>query len=237
MHDAASGTTTTDMRSPVPNGSGPVAHWVLERMATRILIVEDEPIVALNYASILEDAGCDVIGPANTAEKGIGLISRERLDGAVLDIDLGGVPVDPIIEALEERAVPYIFVSAYRDRSAPYKNVVFLEKPCTAFELIKAVNALVLPARRDFEDFDSQEWDPATLAHLRQAVADASAMYQLELGDQSDEGATALNDATKAVADLARAGVRDGERLAHYARLAIENSLASARTNLPQSTD
>ena len=63
-------------------------------MASRILIVEDEPIVALNYASILEDAGCDVIGPATTTAMGTDLIGRERLDGAVLDIDLGGVPVD-----------------------------------------------------------------------------------------------------------------------------------------------
>ena len=63
-------------------------------MATRILIVEDEPILALNYASILEDTGCDVIGPVSTISKGIKIIEREHIDGAVLDIDLGGVPVE-----------------------------------------------------------------------------------------------------------------------------------------------
>jgi DNA-binding response OmpR family regulator len=145
-------------------------------MASRILIVEDEPVVALNYASILEDAGCEILGPTSTTTKGIELIERERLDGAVLDIDLGGVPVDPIIGALQVKHVPYIFVSAFRDRIGRYRDVVFVEKPCTAVELIKAVNAMVRAGRSDFEDFDSRAWDPATLALLRQAVADASAM-------------------------------------------------------------
>ena len=114
---------------------------------TRILIVEDEPIVALNYASILEDAGFEVLGPVGSIRKGIEIVGRERLDGAVLDIDLRGVPVDPIILALQRKSVRYIFVSAYPAMVGPYKNAVFLEKPCTASELIQAVNALVLPAQ------------------------------------------------------------------------------------------
>lgn len=105
-------------------------------MPSRILIVEDEPIVALNYASILEDAGCDVVGPISTISKGIEVIERERLDGAVLDIDLGGVPVDPIVMALQQKSIPYIFVSAFPDRIGPYKDAVLLEKPCMAVELM-----------------------------------------------------------------------------------------------------
>ena len=52
-------------------------------------------------------------------------------------------------------------------------------------------------------------------------------MYQPDLGRQRDEGKAALRNAARAVADLALAGVRDGERLTNYARLAIESSLAS----------
>jgi len=196
-------------------------------MATRILIVEDEPILALNYASILEDTGCEVIGPVSTISKGIKIIEREHIDGAVLDIDLGGVPVDPIVTALQQKGIPYIFVSAFPDRIGPYKDAVFLEKPCTAAELIKAVNALVLPARREVDDFGAGAWDPPTLVILRQAIADACAMYQPDLGRQRDEGKAALRNAARAVADLALAGVRDGERLTNYARLAIGSSLAS----------
>ena len=117
----------------------------------RILIVEDEPIVALNYASILEEAGYDVLGPVGNIKKGIEIVDGERIDGAVLDIDLRGVPVDPIIMALQKNGVPYIFVSAFPALVGPYKNVVFLEKPCTAAELIKAVNALVQAQRPEDE--------------------------------------------------------------------------------------
>jgi hypothetical protein len=84
---------------------------------------------------------------------------------------------------------------------------------------------MVLPVRSGSEDFDPGAWDPATLAILRQAVAEASAMHQVELDDQSDGGRAILKSATKAVADLALTGVRDPDRLINYARVAIEGSL------------
>ena len=127
----------------------------------RILIVEDEPIVALNYASILEEAGYEILGPVGTIGKGIEIIEHERLDGAVLDIDLSGVPVDPIILALQQKGVPYIFVSAFPGMVGPYRDAVFLEKPCTAAQLIKAVNEL--PVVRQDYGFDSTSWDTQTV--------------------------------------------------------------------------
>jgi DNA-binding response OmpR family regulator len=109
----------------------------------RILIVEDEPIVALNYASILQDAGYEIVGPVGTINEGISVIESEHVDGAVLDINLGGVSVDPIVTALTGRRVPYLFVSGFRALSHPYRNgATFVEKPCTATELLQAVAAL-----------------------------------------------------------------------------------------------
>jgi hypothetical protein len=57
-----------------------------------------------------------------------------------LDIDIGGVPVDPIIMALQRKRLPYIFVSAFPVMVGPYKDAVFLDKPCTAKQLLKAAN-------------------------------------------------------------------------------------------------
>jgi DNA-binding response OmpR family regulator len=123
-------------------------QWQTHPIATRrILIVEDEAIVALNYASILEDAGCQIVGPVGTIQKGIEAVENERIDAAVLDIDIGGVPVDPIIMALRRKRLPYIFVSALSGLVERYQGAVFLDKPCTAAQLIKAVNALFLKAR------------------------------------------------------------------------------------------
>jgi DNA-binding response OmpR family regulator len=120
----------------------------------RILIVEDEAIVALNYASILEDAGCQIIGPVGTIQKGIEAVENERIDGAVLDIDIGGVLVDPIIMALRRKRLPYIFVSALSGLVGRYQDAAFLDKPCTATELIRAVSALVPQAPNRQDDFN-----------------------------------------------------------------------------------
>ena len=122
-----------------------------------ILIVEDEGIIALNYASILEEAGYVVVGPVGTIRKGIEAIENEHIDGAVLDIDIGGVPVDPIIMALQQKRVPFIFVSANPDLIGPYRDAVFIDKPCTAAQLITAVGQLVkkTSARSVLEDRDA----------------------------------------------------------------------------------
>jgi DNA-binding response OmpR family regulator len=109
----------------------------------RILIVEDEPIVALNYAAILKEAGYEIVGPIGTINEGISVIETQDVDGAVLDINLGGASVDPIVTALSARHVPYLFVSGFRGWSHPYRNgATFVEKPCTATELLQAVAAL-----------------------------------------------------------------------------------------------
>jgi DNA-binding response OmpR family regulator len=112
-------------------------------MTRRILIVEDEPIVALNYAAILQDAGYESVGPVGSIKKGLDLIASEDLDGAVLDIDINGVPIDPIIMALRRKHVPYIIVSAFSSLVGLYRGVVFIDKPCSAAELIAAVRQVV----------------------------------------------------------------------------------------------
>lgn len=193
----------------------------------RILIVEDEPIVALNYAWILEEAGYDILGPVGTIGKGIEIIEREQLDGAVLDIDLSGVPVDPIIEALKQRGLPYLFVSAFPGMVGPYRDALFLDKPCTAAQLIKAVNEL--PLVRPVYGFDPIFWDTETFEILQRAMDAACAVHRPDLERQQDHGRSAKERAAKAVADMALTGVRDVARLTSFARLAIESSLARER--------
>jgi CheY-like chemotaxis protein len=56
----------------------------------RILIVEDEAMIAMLIEDMLSDLGCVPVGPANTAERALHLIQSERFDGAILDVNLGG---------------------------------------------------------------------------------------------------------------------------------------------------
>jgi CheY-like chemotaxis protein len=80
----------------------------------KILVVEDEPLVALLVTGILEDAGCIVVGPAYDVRSALTLFAREIPDAAVLDINLGGNETSaPVADALEGAGIPFIYATGY----------------------------------------------------------------------------------------------------------------------------
>ena len=81
--------------------------------ATRILVVEDEFLIALDIAGVLEQAGLAVIGPAGTVGDALQAIEQEEVHGALLDAHLAGEPVGCIADALKARGIPFAFVSGY----------------------------------------------------------------------------------------------------------------------------
>jgi CheY-like chemotaxis protein len=79
-----------------------------------VLVVEDESLVAMMLADMLEEIGCTVIGPAATCAAALRLVDDgHALDLALLDVNLGGQTAYGVAEALTRRAVPFIFVSGY----------------------------------------------------------------------------------------------------------------------------
>jgi two-component sensor histidine kinase/CheY-like chemotaxis protein len=83
----------------------------------RILVVEDEPIVALQIQGDLESDGHFVIGPAGTAEQGLELAAGETFDYAILDVRLGQTTSESIANKLIERQIPFVFSTGYSDIS------------------------------------------------------------------------------------------------------------------------
>ena len=79
----------------------------------RILVVEDEPIVAWDLADALERQGCQVVGPAYDMAQAEKLSREHVLDGAVLDVHLGGRKVFPVADILSEGTIPVCFVTGY----------------------------------------------------------------------------------------------------------------------------
>jgi DNA-binding response OmpR family regulator len=83
--------------------------------ALKILVVEDNELVAETIAEALLDGGYEVVGPATNLSAGLELAQTEQLDGALLDVNLGGRLCFPIAWVLSERNVPFLFVTGYAD--------------------------------------------------------------------------------------------------------------------------
>src|ERR1700692_3817867 len=83
----------------------------------RILVVEDEMIVAWLLEDMLADLGCAVVGPAVSINQALAMIDAEAIDAAVLDVNLNGQVSYPIADALAARGVPFVFSTGYaKDR-------------------------------------------------------------------------------------------------------------------------
>jgi two-component SAPR family response regulator len=79
----------------------------------RILIVEDDALVALNLQEFVESLGCTVIGPVGRLAEAGEVLDSVPIDGAMLDINLHGEMVYPLAERLAERQTPMLFCSGY----------------------------------------------------------------------------------------------------------------------------
>lgn len=79
----------------------------------RLLIVEDEPIIAFEIADIAKDAGCAATAIVNTIDAALEVIERKACDAAILDANLGGASAAPVAERLREAGLPFIVVTGY----------------------------------------------------------------------------------------------------------------------------
>jgi two-component sensor histidine kinase len=113
--------------------------------ARRVLVVEDEPLVAMEIVSQLEDVGATVIGPATDAVAALDLIDRFRIDAALLDANLHGNAVDDIASTLTKAQVPFAFVSGYGRDSLPagFDGVELLPKPFGRAQLLDVAGRLI----------------------------------------------------------------------------------------------
>jgi DNA-binding response OmpR family regulator len=111
----------------------------------RVLLVEDEMLIALDTVDELKNAGCTVIGPALRLEAALALAKSEELDAAILDINLMGFYVWPVAEALARRNIPFIFLTGFGvglDFPPAFAAVRRLEKPVMPGAAVSAIEAL-----------------------------------------------------------------------------------------------
>lgn len=111
----------------------------------RVLIVEDEYFIANDLARAFSKAGVEIAGPVPTLDQAVALLEGQRIDMAVLDINLDGERVYPVADALIERNVPIVFVTGYdrNDIPARYAGVTLCQKPVGTDEVIAALARVV----------------------------------------------------------------------------------------------
>lgn len=110
----------------------------------RVLIVEDESLVAMLLETILEDMGCTPVGPASTVAEGLSMVAADApLDAALLDVNVAGSQVFPVAQALKDRGVPFVFSTGYGEGGLPdaWRGQSTIQKPFTEAAIRDALMA------------------------------------------------------------------------------------------------
>jgi DNA-binding NtrC family response regulator len=108
----------------------------------RVLIVEDELLVAMELESLLEEQGCAVVGPAATVARALALLDGERLDAAILDVNLDGQTAIPVAAALNEQGIPFLLATGYGAAQASepeLKDAPRVDKPVSHDRLVRTL--------------------------------------------------------------------------------------------------
>jgi len=111
----------------------------------RVLVVEDDFLVALTTMDVLESIGCKIVGPAARLAAAIQLVQSESLDATVLDINISGEMIWPVAEELQRRGIPFLFLTAYPQLSIVPKffaTVARLEKPLVKNHLLNHIRTM-----------------------------------------------------------------------------------------------
>jgi len=106
-----------------------------------VLVVEDEALLSMEIADILQDAGFDVLGPAGSVSQALRLLERSGCDVAVLDVNLGHETAEPVAEWLTKRSIPFVVLSGYSREQQPaaLRDMPQLTKPLQSELLVAQV--------------------------------------------------------------------------------------------------
>ena len=111
----------------------------------RLLLVEDEALIALMLEDMVEGMGCAVTGLAPRVALGVSMAETGQFDVAILDVNVAGENVEPVAERLASRGVPFIFATGYGEAGVPlrYRDRPVVAKPFRSDQLEAAIQKAV----------------------------------------------------------------------------------------------
>jgi CheY-like chemotaxis protein len=117
----------------------------------RVLLVEDEIMVALLLEDMLVELDYEVVGPVARLDKALEMAQWQALDVALLDVNLNGKEIYPVAEALAAREIPFVFVTGYGRGAlrAPYCDRPTLQKPFRRGDLRELFAEVAVRSRTD----------------------------------------------------------------------------------------
>ena len=121
-----------------------------QRALPRILVIEDEPLLAMDMAGMLSDAGFEAVSPASSLGEAMQAAAKRDFDAVVLDANLAGKPVDELAALLTRANVPFAFVTGYGREGLPkaFASAPMLAKPFSVEAFIATVRKLISPEKR-----------------------------------------------------------------------------------------
>ena len=112
-------------------------------MSRRVLVVEDEPLIAMLIEDLVADLGFQVQHMASTVDAALAAVAQDNIDLALLDVNLGGTPSFPVAEKLIERRIPFVFTTGYGQLGIPqqFNGHAVLQKPFRRADLEAALQS------------------------------------------------------------------------------------------------
>jgi CheY-like chemotaxis protein len=130
-----------------PSESGPATDVLIGR---RILIVEDDPFIALALEDTLREHGLVVVAVARKLKEALDLVGEETIDLALLDVNIGEETIDPVADLLATRKCPFVFTTGYGRAGLPENHAgrMIVEKPFYIEEILTALRSELIAALR-----------------------------------------------------------------------------------------
>lgn len=110
----------------------------------RVLVLEDEYLIALHLADLLEELGARVVGPAHRISQAVRLVEAEDIDAAVLDVNINGAESHDVAGLLSFHRIPYVFATGYGEQKG-LDGATVIRKPYSLPEVRRALEAALDP--------------------------------------------------------------------------------------------
>jgi PAS domain S-box-containing protein len=118
-------------------------------LGKRVIVIDDEPLIAMDVEAMLTSAGCEIVGGASTLMQAKALVADVRCDAALVDVNLSGHSVEELAVTLTRRNIPFAFVTGHGRDALPrgFQDAPLVRKPFSRDGIVGAVEKLVGPGR------------------------------------------------------------------------------------------